>query len=213
MPVARRLRAPRLAGRRGSGECGTTPGEAGGLSCGAQDSRGGVQQQHWRPRSSLGLGTAGVSAAPPAGVLRRPGEETEEEEEPAGEAEPRCRRKWRRRVVLYWGELDRTSVRTVASYPRSRASVPRPQTLRVPVSGRARTGASDPALRGMIGGQGENRWSQRAFVHWSTKGAPMFPSPAGDSRATYVLKEESFIRFSCFCYLKPSRLSETKLRN
>lgn len=181
MPVARRLRAPRLAGRPLSGECGTTAGDAGGLSSGAPGARGGAQQQqrHWRPRSSLGLRTAGVSAAPPAGVLRRPGEETEEEEEPAGEAEPRCRRKWRRRVVLYWGELDRTSVRTVASYPGTRASVPRPQTLRVPVSGSARTGASDPALRGMIERQREDRWSQRAFVHRSTKGAPRSPVPPG----------------------------------
>lgn len=195
--------------------CGTQPRgrrEAGGRSWGARGARGAgagrQRQRHWRPRSgSLGLGTAGVSAAPPAGGQPRPGEETEQEER----EEPRGRRKWGRGGVLDWGALDRTSVRAVAARPGSGSSVPRPRTLGVSVSGRSQTGRGlGPSTKGNDGGgeQGGNRWSQRASVHPSAKGPQ---SRQGLPCDLCFKMRKGFIRFSCFCYLKPSRLSETKL--
>lgn len=206
----RRLRTPKLARHSLGGESRTPPEEAGGLSCRAAErppgkwgaGRAGRGQQRRRPLASLqlgrpaprfALGTARVSASPPAGARRRAGGGGGEGggAGPGGRAAAR-RRKWGRRVVLRPGRAERTSVRVVASRAESEVPAPKPWSLRVPSSAGAMERGPLTQLKGDRGGRRAGGASQPAHV----QGHPALPGPAGNSVRLLLRAEESFIRLS-----------------
>lgn len=127
------------------------------------------------------------------------------------EAEPRRRRKWRRRDGLRVGRAGRTSVRTVSSGPECGVPVPKPQTSE-PWSAAA---PLDVGLRPSTGGgrcwgEGDG-WPGAPPAH--VLGHHTSPNPAGKSRASSLINEESFIRLSALVFLRLQSLAGSHKRN